>query len=222
MPVVDVVDRASTSAVGTPAAAMISLANTFEPSSRAASRVGPKAAMPASLERVDEPGDQRRLGADDDEVDRLVARQRDEARDVVGRDVEQPRVGGDARVAGRAEQLGRAAASARSARTIACSRPPAPTTRTFTRRHRLAMKSSTGIAASVSSGPCRASRARARPRHRRLVGRLDDVDEVEAAERRPLRLDARAELLDLLVDLADPLRVVLDRLHALGRQLASA
>ena len=38
-----------------------------------------------------------------------------------------------------------------------------------------------------------------------------DVDEVEGAERRPLRLDLGAELLDLLVDLADALRVVLDR-----------
>src|SRR5204863_5869177 len=50
------------------------------------------------------------------------------------------------------------------------------------------------------------------PSHRLLVGRLDDVDEVELAERRPLRLDRGAELLDLAVDLADPRGVVLDRL----------
>src|SRR3954452_12363279 len=53
-------------------------------------------------------------------------------------------------------------------------------------------------------------------RHRLLVGDLDDADEVVLADRRPLRLHRRAELLDLLVDLADALRVVLDRLHALG------
>ena len=36
------------------------------------------------------------------------------------------------------------------------------------------------------------------------------------AERRPLRLDGGAELLHLLVDLLDAMRIVLDRLHALG------
>ena len=47
-------------------------------------------------------------------------------------------------------------------------------------------------------------------------GRLDHVHEVEPAEHGPLGLDGGAELLDLLVDLADALRVVLDRLDALG------
>src|SRR6202034_2127058 len=46
-------------------------------------------------------------------------------------------------------------------------------------------------------------------------GRLDHVDEIPLAERRPLRLDRGAELLDLAVDLADPRRIVLDRLHPL-------
>src|SRR3954452_18420965 len=55
-------------------------------------------------------------------------------------------------------------------------------------------------------------------RHRLLVGRLDDVDEVEVPQRGPLRLHAGAELLDLAVDLADPRRVVLDRLNALRRE----
>ena len=77
------------------------------------------------------------------------------------------------------------------------------------------MKSSIGIALSVSyfAGAARAELERD-ARDRLLVGRLDDVDEVEVAERRPLGLDGRAELLDLAVDLADPGRVVLDRLHA--------
>src|SRR4029077_5521415 len=53
-------------------------------------------------------------------------------------------------------------------------------------------------------------------RHRGLVRGLHDRDEVDVPERRPLRLHARAELLDLLVDLPDPLGVVLDGLYALG------
>ena len=55
-------------------------------------------------------------------------------------------------------------------------------------------------------------------RHRLLVRRLDDVDEVEVAERRPLRLHRGAELLDLVVDLADARGVVADGLHALRRE----
>src|SRR4051794_23231501 len=55
-------------------------------------------------------------------------------------------------------------------------------------------------------------------RHRLVVGRLDHVDEVEGAERGPLRLDLGTELLDLLVDLADALRVVADGLDSLRRE----
>ena len=81
------------------------------------------------------------------------------------------------------------------------------------------MKSSTGIADErlVARRAARAELERD-ARHRRLVGRLDDVHEVVAAEHRPLGLDLGAELLDLLVDLADALRVVLERLDALGGQ----
>src|SRR5204862_2719363 len=50
------------------------------------------------------------------------------------------------------------------------------------------------------------------------VGRLDDVHEVEGPERRPLVEDLRAELLDVLVDLAQPLRIRLERLDALLTQ----
>src|SRR4051812_27444872 len=89
-----------------------------------------------------------------------------------------------------------------SARTIACSRPPEPTTRTRAklergdevvdgnRRQRL-----------VLAGAARAELQR-NARDRRLVRRLDDIDEVKAAKRRPLRLDRGAQLLDILVDLA--------------------
>ena len=87
---------------------MTSLANALEPSSRAAARVGPKAAMPRAASSVDEAGDERRLGPDDDEVDALVARRAAAMpADVVDADVEQAGVGGDPGVAGRAEDLGR-------------------------------------------------------------------------------------------------------------------
>src|SRR3954471_21373733 len=101
------------------------------------------------------------------------------------------------------------------ARTIACSRPPEPTTRTRGKLERgdevVDRDRGKGLVAT------RAARAQLQrdARDRRLVGCLHDVDEVKAAKRRPLRLDRGAQLFDLLVDLADPLRVVLDRLHAL-------
>ena len=66
-------------------------------------------------------------------------------------------------------------------------------------------------------GPARAQLER-HARHRLLVRRLDDVDEVEVPERRPLRLHGRPELLDLVVDLADARGVVPDGLHALRRE----
>ena len=50
-------------------------------------------------------------------------------------------------------------------------------------------------------------------RDRRRVGRLDDVDEVELAERRPLVQHLRAELLDVAVHLPQPVRVRLQRLR---------
>src|SRR3954452_4504381 len=96
-----------------------------------------------------------------------------------------------------------------SARTIACSRPPEPTTRT---RGNLEGRDEVvdwdGHERLVLARPARAELQRD-ARDRRLVRRLDDIDEVEAAQRGPLRLDRRAQLLDLLVDLANPLRVVL-------------
>src|ERR1039457_6428069 len=102
-----------------------------------------------------------------------------------------------------------------SARTIACSRPPAPTTRTFTSERSDELVDGDSRQRLVAPGAARAQLERD-ARHRALVGRLDDRDEVDVPERRPLRLDGGAELLDLLVDLGDALRVVLDRLHAVG------
>ena len=110
-----------------------------------------------------------------------------------------------------------------SARTSACSRPPAADDQYAHRAYSAAMNSSTGIATSDSylRGAARAELER-HARHRLLVRRLDDVHEVEAAERGPLRLDRRTELLDLLVHLADPRGVVLDRLDPLGVSVLSS
>src|SRR5262245_56586590 len=55
-------------------------------------------------------------------------------------------------------------------------------------------------------------------RHRRDVGRVDDVHEVELPQRRPLVQHAAAELLDVLVDLAKTLRVRLERRASLPRR----
>src|SRR3954471_17777632 len=116
-----------------------------------------------------------------------------------------------------------------SARTIACSRPPPPTTRTLVNafsplrgRQRLegARELLGGYRPEGLAAPG-ASRAELDGDlgHRLLVGRLDDRDEVVLPERGPLLLDRDPELLDFLVDLLDPGRVVLQRLNALGGQV---
>ena len=66
-----------------------------------------EAAHAGGGERVGEPGDERRLGPDDDEVDPGVARRGRERGGIVRGRVERPRVAADARVAGRAQHLGR-------------------------------------------------------------------------------------------------------------------
>src|SRR3954471_3616827 len=76
-----------------------------------------------------------------------------------------------------------------SARASACSRPPEPTTRTRgTSERRDELFDRDGCERFVARRPARAELHRD-ARHRRLVGRLDDVDEVVLAERGPLRLD---------------------------------
>src|ERR1700677_3067756 len=102
-----------------------------------------------------------------------------------------------------------------NARTIACSRPPAPTTRTFTSERSYELIDRDRRQRLVAAGAARAQLQRYAC-HRALVGRLDDRDEVDVSERRPLRLHGRSKLLDLLVDLGDPLRIVLYGLHSLG------
>ena len=51
-----------------------SLVKPFEPSSRAAAALGPNTAIPAAAQRIGHAGDQRRLGADHDEVDGVARR----------------------------------------------------------------------------------------------------------------------------------------------------
>ena len=55
---------------------MTSLANALDPSSRAASAVGPKQGMPARAYGVGDAGDERRLGADHDQPDAELGGQR--------------------------------------------------------------------------------------------------------------------------------------------------
>ena len=93
-------------AVGTPAAAITSLANALEPSSCAAAPDGPKTAIPRAAHGVGDAGDQRRLGTDDDQVD---AEPLGQVRDRLTRhrvDVVQRGDGGDARVARGGVHLG--------------------------------------------------------------------------------------------------------------------
>ena len=95
------------SAVGTPDAAMISLAKALEPSSRDAAAAGPEAGDAGLGQRVGEAVDERRLGPDDHEVHRLVARSRDQPVEVVDAELERARIPRDAGVARRGQEVGR-------------------------------------------------------------------------------------------------------------------
>ncbi len=125
---------ASVAAVGTPAAAITSFANVFEPSIAAAPREGPNTEMPTERESVRETGDERHLGPDDDEVDlRAPARGRAPPRyrrRGQGDTARAPRCRGSRAQRGAPS----AAATGRASRPGACSRPPDPTRRTRTGR----------------------------------------------------------------------------------------
>jgi hypothetical protein len=98
------------------------------------------------VQRVDQPGDERRLGADDGQADVLALGQRDEPLDVVGGDGEGAGVGRDPRVARRAQQLG----ALRRAQQGADDRVLAPSAPDDEDLQSAAMKSSMGIADRVS------------------------------------------------------------------------
>src|SRR4051812_31345758 len=202
-------------AVGTPAAAITSLAYAFEPSRRAAAALGPKH---GTGQRSAKPSTS---GASGPTTTRSAS-----STSSGGASPAIPALPGEQNTSGAwGERL--------SARTIACSRPPPPMTRTLMRES--AKRFSTTNPRSDSSkrgdevvdrdrhqGLVVAGAARAELEadagHGLLVRRLDDVHEVEAAQRGPLRLHLGAELLDLAVDLADALGVVLDGLDALRRE----
>src|SRR3989442_4702149 len=75
------------------------------------------------------------------------------------------------------------------------------------------MNLSIGIAASVMILMLPRADSSAETRDRLVVGRLDHAQEVIRAEQRVLARDAHAQLLDLLVDVADAGGVLLDRLR---------
>src|SRR6476646_856661 len=210
-------------AVATPAASMTSLAKTLEPSRTAASRDGPKAGMPRADRSSTSPatsgasGPTKTRSTRSDAAASATAAWSSAAPSSTRAWAAMPGLPG-------AQSTSGSCGERRSARTRACSRPPPPMTRTFI-PHPLRGASQggdelvdrDGRQRLVADRPARAELERDTG-HRLLVGRFDDVDEVDAPEGRPLRLDRGAELLDLLVDLPDALRVVLDRLNARGSQ----
>src|SRR4051812_41652661 len=208
---------------------MTSFANALEPSRRAQAAEGPNTARPARSRSSARPATK---GASGPTTTRAAscssARATRPALSLTGTGTHvasraMPGLPGAQTTSGRCGER-------RSARTSACSRPPEPTTRIVigqaAARRGTARRPSQGRdevvdgdrdERLVGARPARAQLER-HARDRVLVGCLDDVDEVEPAERRPLLLDGRPQLLDLAVDLADALWVVLDRLHALGRE----
>ena len=132
-------------AVGTPHSFISCLAYALEPSIRAAAAEGPKAGMPACRELVHQPGDQRRLGPHHDQVHPARAGEADQI--VVGEALDA--VGGDARVAGRGQHFRRLRAPQQGPdeRVLATAAADDEDAR---RHYSAAMKSSMGIALSVS------------------------------------------------------------------------
>src|SRR5829696_5309058 len=214
-------------AVGTPAASMTSLECALEPSRRAAAALGPKHATPAVAHASARPSTSGASGppTTSSTPASTAARARPETSPAPTSSTpasrRMPGFPGAHSTSGRWGER-------RSARTIACSRPPPPTTTTLIAARKVpdpVLASQRGdevvdrdrAQRLVVRGPAGAELERD-ARHGLLVRRLDDRDEVEVPERGPLGLDRRAELLDLLVDLADAGRVVLDGLDALGRE----
>ena len=138
--------------VGTPAASIISLANSFEPSSRAASRTGPKHGTAAARSESVSPATS---GASGPTTTRSTPASIAAPVTESGSPTSASSASASARIPalpGTHSSSGRCGERA-SARISACSRPPPPTTRTRMGSGRAqsdAMKSSIGIAASDS------------------------------------------------------------------------
>ena len=118
-------------AVGTPAAAMTSLAKALLPSSRAACALGPKQAMPASRTASATPATS---GASGPTTTRSADSSRASAATATGSSGSTARTGTSAAMPALpgAATTAETSGSRRRARTIACSRAPVPMTRTFT------------------------------------------------------------------------------------------
>src|ERR1700759_615802 len=201
---------------------MISLQNALEPSRRAASLVGPKQRILASVSASTTPATS---GASGPTTTRsgLISRAA-------------PRTApGSARSTGRVS-ASRAMPTLPGAHTsfgargdcasvwmMACSRAPEPRTRTVSvtavpeSDEADEVVDRDGRQRLIAAGPSGPQLQRD-PRDRLLVGRLDDVDEVKLAQCRPLCLDGGSQLLDLAVDLTDAAGVVLDRLGSVRCQ----
>src|SRR6478736_150579 len=224
-------------AVATPAASMTSLAKTLEPSRTAASRDGPKAAMPRADRSSTSPATSGASGPTttrstrSDAAASATAALSSAATSSTRASAAMPGLPG-------AQSTSGSCGERRSARTRACSRPPPPMTRTFI-PHPLRGASQggdelvdrDGRQRLVADRPARAELERDTG-HRLLVGRLDDVDEVEAHERRPLRLDRGADphgvaLAEVALEDRERQRVdqalldhALERARAIGRVVA--
>src|SRR4051794_23128550 len=195
---------------------MISLACAFEPSIRAAAALGPKARMPALKQASTRPATRGASGPTTTRSQRCSCASATRPATSVAATSKQSTLSRTSPAFPGAAMTSGDCGLRSNTRTSACSRPPEPTTRTLFKSERGdEVVYRDGGHRLVASGAAAAQLHRD-PRHRLFVGRLDDVHEVEAPERGPLGLDGRPELLDLLVDLADARRVVLEGLNSLG------
>ena len=183
---------------------------------------GPEGGDALVLERVDEPGHERRLGADDDQVDGLVRGGRDERRRRPPAPTSRqrasaaiPALPGAQRSSGRPRRARRARGRSRARARLRRRREPSRRARL----ERLA-KSSAGIAASVWLLIV--------PREPSSTETLAIVFSSGAStivmksywpSVAHCSMTLTPELLDLLVHLLDPGRVVLQRLNPLGGQV---
>src|SRR6185437_3464653 len=184
---------------------MISLQNALEPSSRAASLVGPKQRMPASVIASTTPATN---GASGPTTTRSGAMSRAAPSTAPGSARSTGRVCASwamPTLPGAHTSLGLRGDRA-SAWTMACSRAPEPRTRTVSFNQPAPLDQADEVVDGdggqrlIATGPTRAELQRD-PCDRLLVGRLDHVDEVKLAQCRPLGFDRGPELLDLAVDL---------------------
>ena len=134
-------------AVGTPAASMTSFEYAFEPSRRAAAASGPKHATPAAAHASASPATSGASGPATTSSTPAAAAARARPSTSPAPTSSTPASRRIPGLPGAHSTSGRCGERT-SARTIACSRPPPPTTRT--RTYSEAMKSSIGIAVSVS------------------------------------------------------------------------